>query len=235
MEKLKEKFGPHFTLTKCQFYATFTFAVLGLGSFSVLLFLVPFAVDPTLATIMSDFSEMPVDCQVVQSKYILGWIICEDNRKDSKVFSTLGASNCSWTSCREGCTTDIFECHQILVEYTPLPKDGYLLKAAKNKNVKGQEDRLRAALFPNIKGCGYPPAVDCSKWIKENGQNDSRISCHYSRSNTSTAITILDIKSDWRELILSTFVPIILLIISGAGLFILRTDLLGWVSKEAKR
>ena len=72
MEKLKEKFGPHFTLTKCQFYATFTFAVLGLGSFSVLLFLVPFAVDPTLATIMSDFSEMPVDCQVVQSKYILG-------------------------------------------------------------------------------------------------------------------------------------------------------------------
>ena len=61
-----------FNVSKCQFYATFTFAVVGMVSFSALLFLVPFIVDPALATIMSDFSEQPVDCTVVRSKYTLG-------------------------------------------------------------------------------------------------------------------------------------------------------------------
>ena len=89
-----EKYAKHFTVAKCQFYATFTFAVVGMVSFSVLLFLVPFIVDPALATIMSDFSEKPVDCQVVQSKYILGradmlFILVKDLNK-----RILGQKNC---------------------------------------------------------------------------------------------------------------------------------------------
>lgn len=28
-----------------------------------------------------------------------------------------GASNCSWTSCREGCTKEVYECTQIRVNY----------------------------------------------------------------------------------------------------------------------
>ena len=34
------------------------------------------------------------------------------------IFLSPGLSNCSWSSCREGCTRDIFSCHHILVEYT---------------------------------------------------------------------------------------------------------------------
>ena len=30
-----------------------------------------------------------------------------------------GKSNCSWASCREGCTASIYKCHQIRVVYTP--------------------------------------------------------------------------------------------------------------------
>lgn len=28
-----------------------------------------------------------------------------------------GTSNCSWTSCREGCTKELYDCTQILVNY----------------------------------------------------------------------------------------------------------------------
>ena len=34
-----------------------------------------------------------------------------------------GKTNCSWASCREGCTAEIFKCHQVRVTYTP--KRGY--------------------------------------------------------------------------------------------------------------
>ena len=30
-----------------------------------------------------------------------------------------GLTNCSWSSCREGCTAEFFKCHQIRVTYTP--------------------------------------------------------------------------------------------------------------------
>ena len=33
-----------------------------------------------------------------------------------------GKSNCSWASCREGCTAEIFKCHQLRVTYTPQRK-----------------------------------------------------------------------------------------------------------------
>ena len=68
VETIKE----HLTLPKIHFYTTFLLAVIVLCSFSVLLFLIPFIVDPTLASIMSDFSETPVSCNIVHSKYILG-------------------------------------------------------------------------------------------------------------------------------------------------------------------
>ena len=58
--------------SKLIFYATFICAIIALSSFSALLFLVPFIVDPALATLTSDFVEQPTECVVVHSKYILG-------------------------------------------------------------------------------------------------------------------------------------------------------------------
>ena len=39
------------------------------------LFLIPFVVDPALATINHDFVKTPVQCRVILNKYILGEII----------------------------------------------------------------------------------------------------------------------------------------------------------------
>ena len=35
-----------------------------------------------------------------------------------------GKSNCTWASCKEGCTAEIFKCHQIRVNYSTVPWEG---------------------------------------------------------------------------------------------------------------
>ena len=57
---------------KLKFYTTFSAASLAICTFSLFLFLIPFVIDPTVATINQDFIEEPVDCKVVLNKYILG-------------------------------------------------------------------------------------------------------------------------------------------------------------------
>ena len=120
----------------------------------------------------------------------------------------VGARKCAWSSCREGCTRDMYECNQILVEYS-------LEKEATRKQ--------RAALFVNIKGCGYPPSVQCSSWIDEFGGLNSTIPCHYSRTNNSIAITHVDASRSMRDLLLGTLVPIVALAVSGVALCIMHT------------
>lgn len=63
---------------------TGTSAILSVFAF---LFLIPFVVDPAISTIVADYDQMPVTCMVVDHKY------------------ATGMRNCSWSSCREGCTT----------------------------------------------------------------------------------------------------------------------------------
>ena len=67
------------------------------------LFLVPFVLDPAISTLTHDFVEAPVTCKVT----------------DVKV--NHGKSNCSWSSCREGCTADMYHCYQVRVVYSHLP------------------------------------------------------------------------------------------------------------------
>ena len=57
---------------KLKLYITLTLATVFVTSFSALLFLVPFVIDPSLAAMRADFVAAPVDCRGVQSKYILG-------------------------------------------------------------------------------------------------------------------------------------------------------------------
>ena len=57
---------------KIKFYTTFTAASLAICTFSLFLFLIPFVIDPTVATINQEFIEDPVECRVVLNRYILG-------------------------------------------------------------------------------------------------------------------------------------------------------------------
>lgn len=218
---------------KLLFYTTSFFVLLGTFSLFGFLFLVPFVIEPAFTTIFMEFDEYPASCVTVEVEHFKG------------------ASNCSWTSCREGCTRDIYECTQIRVNYkvnvpsnytnetiydeidvieldavpapappsasTNLPvkfssnsKSNAFIGTARHKHhriergireydyVDGDEAMHResnrdgfefieysdgsegglmdntsewfftgAKLFPNVKGCGYPPSLNCSIWMKK--------------------------------------------------------------------
>ena len=71
--KLEEKNkGPFFSKANLKLYVTLTFASIFIIAFSVLMFLIPFVIDPSLAAIRANFIEKPVECKVVQSQYVLG-------------------------------------------------------------------------------------------------------------------------------------------------------------------
>ena len=83
------------------FYATSALALVATSGGAALLFLVPLYVDPALSTLAADFSPDPVICTTTRREEIAG------------IF------NCTWSSCREGCTSDVYRCTHIYVTYTP--------------------------------------------------------------------------------------------------------------------
>lgn len=99
VEKMGDEAEIRTTKEKLLFYTTAFFILLGTFSMFAFLFLVPFVIEPAFTTIFMQFEEVPALCET---------------------FSTVrrfGNKNCSWSSCREGCTKEIYECTQIKVNY----------------------------------------------------------------------------------------------------------------------
>lgn len=96
---MDEEIIPPTTREKLLFYTTAFFVLLGTFSLFAFLFLVPFVIEPAFTTIFMQFDEEPAFCVTVDIEHFYG------------------AKNCSWASCREGCTKDIYECQQIRVSY----------------------------------------------------------------------------------------------------------------------
>lgn len=86
---------------RLNFYATSALAFVATSGGAALLFLVPLYVDPAISTLAADFSPQPV--------------ICTTSRREELA----GLFNCTWSSCREGCTSDVYRCTHIYVTYTP--------------------------------------------------------------------------------------------------------------------
>ena len=115
-----------------------------------------------------------------------------------------GKSNCSWASCREGCTQQIFKCHQVRVTYTPkrmyenntqvddIAENEWAYLTRSEKQVRSHivilfinhnfanapqnnpetgetvENKVEdTPLLINIKGCGYPPEVNCDTYAEK--------------------------------------------------------------------
>lgn len=76
-------------------------------SFMVFLFLVPFVVDPAVSRLIARYSPEPGTCALHEH-----------------VFAA-GLSKCTWSSCREGCTSATTRCHQITVNYSLTPFKQY--------------------------------------------------------------------------------------------------------------
>ncbi|KAF0296508.1 Protein tipE [Amphibalanus amphitrite] len=120
-----------------------------------LLFLVPLVVDPAVATLRADFAPVAAACRTERVER----------------YSTL--SNCSWSSCREGCTSELYQCVHVYVTYE-------LAEAA---------GPHWAVLQVNVKTCGYPPRVNCSAFELRYARPGSTFPCYVSRTNTSLAVT----------------------------------------------
>lgn len=171
---------------RLRFYLTLFSGVVAVGAVMIFIFLVPFIIEPSLSTIQMDFHPTPATCCVTS-------------------FSTAsGASSCKGvSSCREGCTHDVYECFQIRVAYTdaanfscqsPPPDHQWIFN--------------NATLFPNIKGCGYPPSVNCSLFRSRFGRVNVMFPCHYSSKDPTLVITSLDPAGLKRHLALSVFLPL---------------------------
>ena len=95
-------FQEDITQSKFEKFKYFTSLILGtvcIVCIFAFLFLVPFVLDPAVSTLLHRFVDQPVTCKVTQV----------DIRHGSK------DTNCKWSSCREGCTADIFVCYQVRI------------------------------------------------------------------------------------------------------------------------
>merc|ERR1711963_1129505 len=86
-------------MENCKYYTSLALGTLCIVSAFAFLFLVPFVLDPAISTLLHDFVPEPVTCKV------------------SRVEVKAGKSQCRWSSCREGCTVELFKCWQVRVIY----------------------------------------------------------------------------------------------------------------------
>ncbi|XP_065350397.1 protein tipE isoform X2 [Cloeon dipterum] len=256
---------------KALFYTTAFFVLLGTFSLFAFLFLVPFVIDPAFTTIFMQFEPRPAQCVT------------------SEVVVKRGTKNCTWASCREGCTREVYNCTQIRVDYritplkrlpaapsdgdeedegtTPLPAEGapselnewsvgvasrmaasrpspaaaseadassgavewtadWMQRSSPHKlnkrdvtivplmNDTSEWFFTGAKLFPNVKGCGYPPMLNCSIFLWAHQTVGTNFTCYYSRVDPMLVMSDLDMKQVYLNLVLATAIPIPSFIIS---------------------
>ncbi|XP_042210169.1 protein tipE-like [Homarus americanus] len=187
---LKERKSKKKKKTSCasllKLYLTILAGLMIIGGLFTLLFLVPMTIDPALATLTYEFQPTPALCMTTFAEVVVG------------------LKNISWCSCTEGCTRDVYNCSQITVVYrncTVKNDSESDINAVENECDLGVNstladddaqnnttyidaahwDVLNGSLFINVKGCGYPPAVNCSIFYQYFGKPGRRFWCYYSK------------------------------------------------------
>lgn len=199
---------------RVRFYTTSTLAFFSVTAGASLLFLVPLYVDPAISTLVSDFIDAPT--------------LCTTTRREDVV----GIMNCTWSSCREGCTSDMYKCTHIYVTYIEsnysFAQNWSALRQLANTTGAGSGDMYEhseeAMLLVNIKGCGYPPSVTCKNFTEMYGVEGAEYPCHYSRMNKTVVLSTYD-RSDQVSTIVHFFVvPFILTVLSSIALCVMHCD-----------
>ena len=88
-------------MEEAKYYTSLVLGTMCIVSAFAFLFLIPFVLDPAISTLTHDFVDDPVTCKV------------------STVEVKHGKNECKWSSCREGCTVELFHCWQVRVIYAP--------------------------------------------------------------------------------------------------------------------
>lgn len=204
------------------FYATSSLALVAISGGCALLFLVPLYVDPAISTLSADFFPEPVICTT------------------SKREDLWGLFNCTWSSCREGCTSEVYHCTHIYVTYTPWSNSSLLnytdddhvhddrhqgLVTTEEEEEEDEEPQIiEAVLLVNIKGCGYPPVVDCENFTRELGYEGSRFPCYYSRVNGSIVMADYDRDAELTIIMHYFAAPLVMTLATTAVLCVMHCD-----------
>merc|ERR1711892_1521112 len=172
--------------------------VWGIASLSIISFIFAsiWYIDPALLTMVLQFQA--ADCTTVQSAYLIG------------------ITNCTWSSCRHGCTAEVYKCWQVQVNFTLVPKShpipppwGSLTSFTLSKSpVESQPARL----YPNVRGCGYPPQLQCQDFFSQFGEVGAKYPCWVSHLDPNVVITKLDLRRLKREVMFS-LVPLAIFIL----------------------
>lgn len=211
-------------LEDIKYYTSLFLGTLCIVCVFMFLFLVPFVLDPAISTMMHEFVETPVHCMLTD--YQLRY----------------GRKNCSWASCKEGCTAPIFKCHQLRVTYTPrrqfenktevdeIPQKewAYLRRTEKLTDEKNEplldKDGIQfeeivedTPLLINIKGCGYPPETNCDRYA-EKYENLSisgvTFPCYYSKMNPWIVLSDYDRSETVSQILFAILIPNVLFVLS---------------------
>lgn len=183
-------------LEKAKFYTSVCLGTTAILSVFTFLFLIPFVVDPAISTIIADYDPVPVTCIVIDHVY------------------AEGIKNCTWSSCREGCTSSPNKCHQLYVNYTRIPFEEW------EKNPRDLDtviwDVSYTKFLINSEGCGYPPTTNCSVFARQYGYThiNEPFACYYSRAYPEVVIGRYSWESNLYHLILSLIIPTVLFAIS---------------------
>lgn len=186
-------------LVRLKYYTTLTLGLTACLSCFVFFFMIPFVLDPSVSTLVADFVPEPVVCKTVLTEHVFGM------------------KNCSWSSCKQGCTVDQFECDQIYVNYMHTKYEDF----EGNEYYEDDDDIWvvkGVPIFVNIKGCGYPPETNCSIYGDEFGQVGTVFKCYYSRARPSLVITDYSWSGAVHPMIMALILPNL---ITGVSLGIL--------------
>jgi len=196
------------TLENLKYYTSLVLGTLCIVNVFAFLFLVPFVLDPAISTLRHRFVENPVTCKV------------------TNVSVKQGKSQCLWSSCREGCTSDMFQCYQVRVQYIDQDyKNNTAIDEFHESTWKNlsrydnleNETRIDTPLLVNIKGCGYPPEISCPAFanhFNEIFRARQTFPCHYSKENPWIVLQNYDYKKTMGKIVGSIMIPNVIFAVS---------------------
>ena len=178
-------------------------------SIIVFVFLAIWFIDPALLTLVLQFRQ--ARCVTKDAAFLVG------------------ISNCSWTSCRLGCTREIYKCWQVQVSFEFVRgTEPYRPPWATLSNTLDEEEGgfgrgsdivsdanglSLARLYPNVRGCGYPPDLNCERFYHDFGDlGRGEFDCWVSTTDSSIAMTELDLERAKREVV-GSLVPLFIFIV----------------------
>ena len=165
-------------------------------SFVVFMTLLPLVIDPSVLTFVLRLE--PASCLTVYTAALSG------------------TSNCSWSSCQQGCTVEIFKCYHVNVSYLLndpvqaahlMDQQIQALEASSSSSMASVPYELPrqqpARLYPNVVGCGYPPDVDCDQFFHHYGRPlafETTFPCFISMTDPTVAVVSADLTDAARRL-----------------------------------